>query len=310
MGERMNGFLTPHAELDKEFPRRIYARLDQSEVLSPSNNLLLFDGIDADDFDRLSGGTVQNWIANPGLCAQAGIFAVAIESIDLGPSAPPASDSEDDTLGWYHLELERDIGGPVLVYPNLFADGLPSYLRSFEQVPKGQADRLDAAFDLTRFEVHVSDILEALRSVPAPEHVAVYDVGQGAASALIAGMAPRLYFDLGGGVQRHHNTFPKALKRFCYTHRPPVVLSHWDWDHWSSGARFEATNLTWIAPNQKLGAAHAVFAANVASYGRLLIWPPDAGKMSFARGHARILQCTGNGRNHSGLALEVYGPEF
>lgn len=139
--------------------------------------------------------------------------------------------------------------------------------------------------------------------------VGVYDVGQGSAAALcdVDGV-PMVYVDLGGGVMRNTGTFPQSLHDFCFTQSPPVILSHWDWDHWSSGTRFQqAANMKWIVPNQKLGAVHATFAATLATNSNLLVWP--AKLSSVQSGQTEIIKCTGSGRNHSGLAVSVGGPQ-
>lgn len=142
------------------------------------------------------------------------------------------------------------------------------------------------------------------------EWVAVYDVGQGNANGICDGAeTPLIYFDLGGGVTQNAATFPTALTDFCYARKPPVVLSHWDWDHWSAGARFNAASkLKWIVPNQWLGGVHATFAAGLYAAGNLLVWP--AGLDSISVGQVTILKYSGRGkgRNHTGLAIEVAGP--
>jgi hypothetical protein len=60
---------------------------------------------------------------------------------------------------------------------------------------------------------------------------------QGASNAAVAAGVVWLYFDLGGAVNGNLGTFPPELRRFCFSTHPPVVLSHWDWDHWSSASR-------------------------------------------------------------------------
>jgi len=115
------------------------------------------------------------------------------------------------------------------------------------------------------------------------------------------------YYDFGGGVLNHKATFPTYLTKFCFCRstQPAIVLSHWDWDHWSSQGR-DATALQsdWIAPHQRVGPVHFKFASQLHASGRLLKWP--AGLASVSLGPTMTIdKCTGSGRNHSGLAIAV-----
>ena len=103
------------------------------------------------------------------------------------------------------------------------------------------------------------------------------DVGQGAATALLSDGVPTLYFDLGGSAIGNWRSFPESLRQFCMTVNPPVVLSHWDWDHWSSALRdLRALELPWILPIQDgagdLGAVHARFLAMLKASGADIYW--------------------------------------
>jgi hypothetical protein len=61
-----------------------------------------------------------------------------------------------------------------------------------------------------------------------------------------------MYADLGGGVIGHATSFPADFKRLCLTRSPTIVLSHWDWDHWSSAGRFPAAQtMTWIVQTNR-----------------------------------------------------------
>ena len=82
-----------------------------------------------------------------------------------------------------------------------------------------------------------TDIEEVISRTEPVDAVAVYDVGQGAATALLSRGVPTLYFDFGGSALGNWRSFPEPLNQFCMTANPPVVLSHWDWDHWSSALR-------------------------------------------------------------------------
>lgn len=66
--------------------------------------------------------------------------------------------------------------------------------------------------------------------------VGVYDVGQGNCNAIVDQFShPRLFFDLGWAPSFHAKTRPSVRPNLfvCDAEFPaPVVLSHWDWDHW------------------------------------------------------------------------------
>lgn len=156
-------------------------------------------------------------------------------------------------------------------------------------------------------------IEEILAEIGRVDAVAVYDVGQGAATALLSDGLPNLYFDLGGSAIGNWRSFPEPLRRFCTTADPPVVLSHWDWDHWSSALRDDQLlNQRWVLPIQDragdLGAVHARFLAMLKARSTAIYWwgyatppitsQPSGVTVSRARGTARS-------RNESGLALSV-----
>ena len=144
--------------------------------------------------------------------------------------------------------------------------------------------------------------------LPGLEHTrfsaaAVYDVGQGGCNALIADQGiPRLYFDFGGGVQANGSTYALSGQSFCFTANPPVVLSHWDWDHWSSAQRNpRAHDLTWIAPRQLVGPATTRFAGKLK---HLLLWAGHELKL----GLVVLERCIGasSNRNESGIAMLLH----
>jgi hypothetical protein len=141
--------------------------------------------------------------------------------------------------------------------------------------------------------------------------VAVLDVGQGAASFLFDKSArpiPQFYFDLGGGVHPNASTFPKTGVHWCFTQRPPVILSHWHWDHWA-GATYggpantsKALGARWLAPNQKTGSHTNKFKARIITAGgRIHYWP--IGLPHLTVGNITLGKAGGANYNDSGLIL-------
>lgn len=156
-------------------------------------------------------------------------------------------------------------------------------------------------------EATIIDLLASITDRSPIEAVAAYDVGQAAACALVCGVRPNCYFDL--GIPTRLNPPLHAQPSFCWADNPPVILSHWDSDHWA-GAELDTRSLDspWLVPNQWLSPTATRFAARLIAHGNLLVWPP--GVASASAGPLIVERCTKSGgdRNHTGLALTVHGP--
>lgn len=306
-----NRFLIRGYEGGFDRPDRVFARLDQAD-----GGRVFLEALDARWLE--AHRTEDSFDAWRGAAPDAPIYVLEFDYQDYAGFADLPRPREE-TLDWSSfegadppwLQLELGVPGtaPGVLYPNLFGPGQPINAAPRGRVNPGLAARLDRQFSLDNHETDPATLLDVLANLDdGIEWVAIYDVGQGSAAGLIGkNGAPLAYFDMGGGVLANTTTFPVGLTNICFTQAPTFILSHWDWDHWSSGARFGAQGHTWIVPNQKLGAVHATFAASVASTGRLLVWPSIC--KSLKRGQLTLFKCTGTGRNHSGLAIEVTGPD-
>jgi hypothetical protein len=298
-----------------EPPNRIYARIDrvEPEVLMQTTPVTaVFDGVDAYFFDHTHGS-----------------FAIekaplSVVEIDFpNPDAAPPEITLEEGGGWVQLRLtDQQTDTPVRQYTNLFTVAIKRYLENASIVHPKLARELDRAVSMdTLPDARREDIAQALAVDEPLIGAAVYDVGQGGCHAFLGDSRfPRVYFDFGGGVLNNTFTFPNVVKGLCTTREPPVILSHLDWDHWSSAQRFAQApagcwksplGLTWIMPRQECGFTHRRFMAEVLTNdGRLLIWP--ANLFDLTVGQITIEKCTGSGRNHSGLAAvltHVAGPE-
>jgi hypothetical protein len=301
-----NVFLDPtYVDTPTSFPERLYARLDQSET-----EWVFFDAVVADFMDTLLPiEGIPTWVQHS---EKAPIFVLQTPSLSPFVNVQDLQRAleEDDDSTWFEIGLAEGRGS--FLYHNLFRPGIEVAIASAARVTPSRATQLSSAFSLSGLSpASTAKIGTILANITGTiEWVGVYDVGQGNANGLCNSVAtPLAYFDLGGGVNTHHNTFPAAHTDFCYSATPPVILSHWDWDHWSSGAKFAgAQSLPWIAPQQRLGAVHATFAAGLHRAGNLYIWPGT--QTSLTHRQITIHQCTGGGagRNHTGLAVEVAGP--
>lgn len=198
------------------------------------------------------------------------------------------------------------------IYAGLFAAPAEGLISSMRVIRQGRA--LDIAFDLDEHDdAAPQDIETALAVVPTVEALATYDIGQGAANALLnSADRPALFFDLGCGVYRNATTTPPGPLRFCLCGADTIILSHWDADHWAGALKDRrALTQTWIVPRQTLGPKHKAFAADILSQGgRLLIVPnaPRTYQATNAAGQSlRLRRGTGapSDRNRSGLVLSV-----
>ena len=219
--------------------------------------------------------------------------------------------------GWWEIELDPRPGFSAFgadLFPNLFAEG--RQVSVIDMRPVTNAERrvaLSHGNPMRRVRATPTDqvgaLLDARLGGASPTMVGIYDVGQGSCAGLLVSGSPRLYVDFGGGVLGNARTFPPALTSFCFAADPVIVLSHWDWDHWSSAYRDpRALAKTWIVPRQSpVGHVHRAFMLDVPENGgRLVVWP-RGGRLD--RNALRIEACTGSTRNGSGLALVVHPPE-
>jgi hypothetical protein len=252
-----NRFLQFGAEFGFDEPRRVYARLDQSE-----GERVYLEAIDADWFDIAlrSNADFRNWVERS---PDAPIYVLEtdvkryVAATGFRHYEKSEDRFEDEEHDWVEITIQSG-GNNALIYPNLFVEGRLTGI-AISPFPPPLAQELAAAFSLDDYVVDQRRIERALASLQDPiEWIGVYDVGQGSAAGLCDRRGlPLAYFDLGGGVLGNVGTFPGALHNFCFTWAPPIILSHWDWDHWSSGARFtRSMAMTWIVPNQTLGAVH------------------------------------------------------
>lgn len=235
-------------------------------------------------------------------------------------------DARPGDIAWFELGYEKSSPQEAngLVYTSLFSQGQPVKVNyhepryvgksisgplGFQGWSKGDGGRGHGSSELPK--VSDPDVRQALvarmneLSDVASAGVAVYDVGQGACQALVDEQwhIPLVYVDLGGGVLPNLATFPTDLRGLCFSHSPMVILSHWDWDHWSSAQRFrQALESLWLAPPVPEPPIQRAFAAELARRGKLVIWD-RAAPQKLEMGAVRIERCTGRTANDSGLAV-------
>ena len=294
-------------------PRPVYARVDQIEPLDDGDRspaTVLLDCVDAIWLDEV-GDRVTHLSDRELDEADSRISVVAVSSNHLDG----IDEDGDDSLEWFRLELADPDGSPLAEqFHNLFQDPTERGVVSARPVTPRENAMLKRLAGWHDIEATASTAIEeVLAGIGPVDAVAVYDVGQGAATALLSGGLPTLYFDLGGSAIGNWRSFPQPLQRFCTTADPPVVLSHWDWDHWSSALRDDRLLYQpWILPIQDragdLGAVHARFLAMLKTRSTGICWwgygtPP----MTFHPVGVTVFRARGTqrSRNESGLALSV-----
>ncbi|SFF24378.1 hypothetical protein [Paracidovorax wautersii] len=211
----------------------------------------------------------------------------------------------------------------VTYFASIFDAGLPAAIDAVKALSKTSLAKAGRRFRMPAI------LKQAARRAGArltkhglwAEHLAVYDVGQGAAQALVrldqSHVTPELYIDMGCG--RNH-ALDAALPglRFCTSASPPVILSHADEDHWCGAvtkamatAGYPAHKLEWTAPATTGSAAFMTFAHSVWAQGGsvrtldLTGPPPNTITATTKTGKLLIAQGASKQFNHSGLIVAV-----
>lgn len=315
------------------FPRKSYARLDATEptnLTGASEAVFAFDAIDATWSEINSGGefflstlrskeTEALWrslFRVHGLPRRSDPFASAqIFRIEISVKTTHQwfeKLSAVDEFDWVEIDLDDTGVSNAQVYGGLFALPVDASLASIIKVSPKVNGALSHLFSMPSWpKASEADIRRALGSLGSLDYLTAYDVGQGSANGLLdTAESAQLYFDLGGGAYGNLHTRPTPL-RFCWRANAPVVLSHWDTDHWAGEAGDPlAQGRTWIAPRQAIGPSHAAFVSKILSAGgTVLIWArknPKPISIATAGGQTLTLaHCTGKVRNDSGISCVV-----
>lgn len=263
---------------------------------------------------------------------------------------------ENIMVSWIHIFVElRQTDDLVPAEVVLFGDSgeTPQVgLSILEVIPRSSTRRLDVEAMLQNEPRAHAGFISEILDIPLrrARHdklaVAVYDVGQGNCNALVDEHEhPRIYFDLGWSPNFHSKSRPPKQPDFfsCEDHvKPPVVLSHWDMDHWCyaiQNSSFNPGSLTtkhtwkqdalerfWIV-RAPLEDEHKLGPLTMAFYRALLhtqllrgmsavvLWPDLVKRIPFSAGWLEACRPGGgmpNDRNNSGIAMfvrpDVRGP--
>jgi hypothetical protein len=306
---------------------RYYARLSQTESVpaAVSGGVVgtwLFEAFDAVWFDENPGPEIAAELAE--YYERAALFLLELHTeqpllrvgwLRVLESVEKAAQEDDEIEEWFVFETAPSAGRmlgegelPLTIYFNLYQPGIEGSVKDIRPADSSAQARLRKVVSTAHIpDASENEVDNGLAGIARAQidWAVVYDVGQGNAIGLYNAEGPvEAYFDLGGGVNRNAGTFPSALTSFCFSKKPPIILSHWDFDHWSSANRdTQSLRMTWIAPRQPVGPTHLALMTSIMSSGTLLLVPKNL--PAKWRGQLYLELCTGTGRNHSGLALTV-----
>lgn len=338
----MNPFLLPHGDVPFKPPRRAYARFEQSEptdLEDAKEAVVAFSAVSVDwfekqgddsRFDLSQGEDIRGFWANywanlfSGGGGSSDFEADPFEGMPFLRYEITIKRGDDKTFerysriatefppdSWWVLDQGMPDSVVADVYGNLFGVGQEAPVGVY-QAEKQAAKALDEIFDMREWpSATVQDITDTLASVAREAvSIAVLDVGQGSATALLDHhQMPFLYHDLGAGITRNARTTPSNLQ-FCWTEQPPIVLSHWDKDHWAGALKDNrALQRTWIVPRQTLKPGHTLFANSILQAGGTIqVWPGAGFFVSVPLSTTQSLlvaQCKGQEMNGNCLAIRV-----
>lgn len=300
--------MNPHFSVDapeRPRPKGLYAQVDFIEPLGEGLALVGFDGVDAQWFVEFSEtlGLSKN-AASVDACMAFSQDAPLFH-LQLTMFFDAANRRFRLKRGrWLFLDLSDSGQLRGQLYPTLFS--APQTV-TFDALRLHLKDRKHHQLNSLML-VPGRALVHCSRPNPMPLHIeelAVFDVGQGSANALLCreGIA-RFYFDVGCGVYRNAPTRPPKIS-FCQCKDPVVVLSHWDADHWA-GAVIDTGLLTrtWVAPVPET-IKHIVFLMNIwAAGGKMHLLSSTSATVRLSP-EIKLVRCQGPGsdRNESGLAL-------
>lgn len=308
-----NKFFAPPGQEDGE-PRRggrVYAAIEVPELddgFQPyKTEPIYLECVDTSWFHSFEASEKgQHWSK---LLQAAPLSVLELTRYNL-PQFP--KDSRPGDIAWFEFGYEHASSSEsdARIYTNLLSDGATVKISFHEPRPIGWAEKGGIgkiAQALTICNSSSINLKERLARISTAGGVAFYDVGQGACQAAIDDemLIPQLYVDFGGGVLSNKKTFPDGFAGFCFTCNPMVILSHWDWDHWSSVQRWpEALKTPWLTPPVILKPIQLAFAAELHEQGSLHIWDAEWPE-TITAGAVTIERCTGRTANDSGLAVTL-----
>jgi hypothetical protein len=308
----------------RELPDVLYGVLDQAEISDDGSVVLMFGTVAGDwlQTQLTLGVTVQLdlqfYVSMPLYLLEVRYDPADVIAIAGSATSPTSIERALLDLEGIWVRIALAAGGrPASLFDNLFGPAIPVGVGLIEPAESAAGQFLNSLDPLDPVtgvrDATEQEIENALLPSSSFDEIGIYDVGQGSANGLVSNREVVCYFDFGGGAAPNAFTFPPALASFCQCKNPPIILSHWDHDHWSSEGRDTRVHAqTWIVPRQvsnstKRAPHHSsLIKAIQAAGGSILVWP--SGLSTKRIGQLEISLCTGSSKNTSGLSLEVHAP--
>jgi len=327
----VNRFFVPGEHI-RETPRRLYARMEtveRSDAVAPEATVVVLDAVDADwrGFDEDGPLALRNdgtpgrvsdyWgrcfkLREPGDDERdpfEGLPLFRVE-ITLKRADPLIGLFSADDQPWLELVVDETAPIEIDVFGGLFAEPVATAMQ--RPRPTDVSTMLDLVFGMGAWPDASETEIQALLDPRCQlTQLVAFDIGQGSANALVCecGLVTH-YFDVGCGSGRNAKTRP-AVVSFCDDNRPPVILSHWDTDHWAAASLdHKLRNLSWIVPRQgPLKAAHVAMAGEILKAGGMISVVAAGVTYTGNRQTVELIKCPGapgkRGLNDTGLALVV-----
>lgn len=308
--------------------------------------------VERDDTDERGGWVTLDAFADIGIDSHYG------DSVDLLMLRAPLNKVAralpvlpDLDGGWARIQVSQSDAGAASLQAEvvMFGDSEQTqlvWIASAEPLTKDEQEQLDRGMTLVREPQAYAGFISGVLDIPFSDalsselSVAVYDVGQGNCNAVVDGNEhPLVFYDLGWAPNFHAASRPARIPQlFSCDPRgtiAPVVLSHWDMDHWCyaiASSRFIPGSLTtrhewrpealarfWIAraPEAHEGRigplAWAFYEALrrteiLPGLSAILLWPTGTRRIAFSIGWleaCRSEEGTAVDRNNNGIAMFI-----
>lgn len=306
---------------------------------------LVFDGIEASSLfaapPDLARAVEARWEPNT--------WMIAVEPNQM-QRWPALDQADEETWMVIRFTLVTESGesdDSAYLYPQAGPDGQRQTLKLLSAQPLEARRALRRLNSFARLKgipaakkKKISQIFSDALARARDPAVVVYDVGQANWNAVVEvgdcldrPPAPVLFFDCGVPFGRHYSTLPSPIIDPFANASPevPVILSHWDMDHWAGAALGQplygkrgiiinwlptALDRTWIVPNQgrkatgqKISPTAWRLALALHRRGKLIVWPTLLNRVNLPQA-GNIVKCVPapnvHGKNNnSGLALIV-----
>jgi len=292
----------------KDYPKNYYSFIDKIEEMRNGVLEIHLGSIKVEELDILN--------ENPNSILKLNSYEIIIvltqdkliklfgteEEIDQSWFLIYISDTKSEYSSFLYEELSSE--EPIVQY-KVFID-------STSQLEETDKEKLSRIFSFKKKDISTRDEIKKVLLNASTERNSfynVYNVGQGSLTALCRhNNQPLLYIDLGGGCYKNAHTYRKTLK-ICDTASfkgevPPVILTHFDGDHYWTAHRAINTikPRNWIVPNQKLSPKQLLFVKRLVSKGhKIYVFPTGLTRLNI--NSLTIVQCNGRTKNDSGLAV-------